>query len=175
MMSGTVGASDAATFLRNFEEKAEFNQYWYSQRTIDRIVQEVVRIGGRVGFLSTPSIYFALPEDVRAGCFVFDVRLGSKSPFNQSAMFTTYNEFRSMMSGRMTEDLCILISINRMIFQASFWALSIWFVVDPPFITEEVWRKYGASSNLLRKTGVDENGRLLHYYFSCVLRLQSVA
>lgn len=48
-------------------------------------------------------------------------------------------------------------------------------VVDPPFITEEVWRKYGASSNLLLKTGVDENGRLLHYYFSCVLRLQSVA
>ncbi len=65
--------SNSSLFLRDFEEKAEFNQYWYSQKTIDRIVDEIVRVGGRVGFLSTPSLYFALPESVRENCFVFDV------------------------------------------------------------------------------------------------------
>lgn len=70
-----MAASNSTTFLRNFEEKAEFNQYWYSQKTIDRIVEEIVRIGGRVGFLSTPSLYFALPDSVREHCFVFDVRV----------------------------------------------------------------------------------------------------
>jgi hypothetical protein len=68
-----MATSNTALFLKNFEEKAEFNQYWYSQITIDRIVEEVVRMGGRVGFLSTPSLYFALPESVREHCYVFDV------------------------------------------------------------------------------------------------------
>lgn len=36
--------------------------------------------GGRVGFLSTPSIYFSLPDDVRKNCFVFDVRVSFDFP-----------------------------------------------------------------------------------------------
>ena len=31
-------------------------------------------------------------------------------------------------------------------------------VVDPPFITEEVWRKYGTTCKLLLKEGVEETG-----------------
>lgn len=68
-----MATSNSSEFLRNFEEKAEFNQYWYSKNTIDRIVEEIVRVGGRIGFLSTPSLYFALPSSVRESCFVFDV------------------------------------------------------------------------------------------------------
>jgi hypothetical protein len=32
-----------------------------------------VNLKGRIGFLSVPSIYFALPDDVRAEAFCFDV------------------------------------------------------------------------------------------------------
>jgi hypothetical protein len=34
-------------------------------------------------------------------------------------------------------------------------------VIDPPFITEDVWRKYAISANLLLKAGVDVNGKSL--------------
>lgn len=32
-------------------------------------------------------------------------------------------------------------------------------VIDPPFITEEVWRKYAVTAQLLLRKGVDENGK----------------
>lgn len=56
-----------------FEEKAEFNQYWYSTFTIQKIADEVCSVGGTVGLVSTPSIYFSLPEEFRANCYLFDV------------------------------------------------------------------------------------------------------
>ena len=33
-------------------------------------------------------------------------------------------------------------------------------VVDPPFITREVWEKYAVTSHLLLKTGSDADGKL---------------
>jgi hypothetical protein len=121
--------------LKEFEEKPEFNQYWYSQKTIDRIVEEVVRVGGRVGFLSTPSLYFALPESVRESCFVFDI----DEVWKNDRGFVLY-DFNSPDTLR--EDL-----------HNSFDMV----VVDPPFITEEVWRKYAIASKILLKSGKDES------------------
>ena len=34
-------------------------------------------------------------------------------------------------------------------------------VIDPPFITREVWEKYAATAKLLMKKGVNAEGRLL--------------
>lgn len=48
-------------------------QYWYSTYTINQIVEDCVNVGGRIAFLSTPSVYFALPEEVRANAYCFDV------------------------------------------------------------------------------------------------------
>ena len=56
-----------------FAEKAEFNQYWYSTHTIQNIVHEICSVGGKVGLVSTPSLYFSLPEDFRSNCFLLDV------------------------------------------------------------------------------------------------------
>jgi hypothetical protein len=65
-------------------EDGDHNQYWYSNSTIDRIIEDQVEqlsapdapAGGRIaGFLSTPSLYFTLPDELRKQCFVFDVSL----------------------------------------------------------------------------------------------------
>jgi hypothetical protein len=60
-------------FLSKYEEKGDFNQYWYSSYTIKKMVDEVMYLNGRTAFLSTPSLYFSIPEDNRSLCYVFDV------------------------------------------------------------------------------------------------------
>lgn len=61
-------------FLASFPEKAEHNQYWYSSFTIQKVVEELIQAGGKIAFLSTPSLYFSLPEELRQQAFVFDVK-----------------------------------------------------------------------------------------------------
>jgi hypothetical protein len=68
-------------FLSKYEEKGDFNQYWYSSYTIKKMVEEVMDLNARTAFLSTPSLYFSIPEDKRSLCYVFDV----SSPKVQSA------------------------------------------------------------------------------------------
>ena len=56
------------------------NQYWYSRATIEALVGEIeahAQDGQRVGFLSTPSLYFALASPSvqrRSTLFEFDER-----------------------------------------------------------------------------------------------------
>ena len=68
-------------FLANNPEDPTTNQYWYSKPSIDALAGECARIisertkGGdkfKVAFLSTPSLYFALSEDLRKHCYVMD-------------------------------------------------------------------------------------------------------
>ena len=62
-------------FLAGHEEKADLNQYWYSQATIDVIVAEVEEVSEKAAFLSTPSIYFSLKRSspLRKASWVFDL------------------------------------------------------------------------------------------------------
>jgi hypothetical protein len=67
------------TFLGITPENANFNQYWYSNATIEVLTKAILEIlslagGRRVAFLSTPSLYFSLPEEKRIDCKVFEVR-----------------------------------------------------------------------------------------------------
>lgn len=55
------------------EEKAEFNQYWYSPYTISQMVEEVLTLSGKTALISTPSIYFSIPEEARKNCYLLDV------------------------------------------------------------------------------------------------------
>jgi hypothetical protein len=70
----SVGSKSNKDFIDAFREKEQFNQYWYSRYTISKVVEEIVAVGGSVAFLSTPSLYFSLPEEIRQNCYVFDVR-----------------------------------------------------------------------------------------------------
>ena len=51
------------------------------------MVEDCVNIGGKIAFLSTPSVYFALPEEARAKSYCFDV---SEIWF----LFSSKNSFR---------------------------------------------------------------------------------
>lgn len=62
------------TFLVKNKEKAEFNQYWFSQKTIDFLVNEVLKHGKTIAFISTPSVYFSLTDEtLRKTSFLFEV------------------------------------------------------------------------------------------------------
>lgn len=70
-------------FLKVTKEKSIFNQYWYSESTIRVLVEAIVEICEkhesteqpmRIAFLSTPSLYFALPMEHRQFCKLFEVR-----------------------------------------------------------------------------------------------------
>ena len=56
-------------------ENPDFNQYWYSELTIKRMVEELTLLDGKVAFLSTPSVYFSVPQHIRDKSYVFDVNL----------------------------------------------------------------------------------------------------
>lgn len=64
-------------------QKEELNQYWYSVGTVATLAREAIveapESGGRVAFLSTPSVYFAVKSQqsdfsTQHECFLFDVR-----------------------------------------------------------------------------------------------------
>jgi hypothetical protein len=67
----------ASQFLKDNIEDGDYNQYWYSEKTIGRMVEALIENGGSIAFLSTPSIYFALPDDIRSKAYVFDVSFRS--------------------------------------------------------------------------------------------------
>jgi hypothetical protein len=67
------GQESANQFLEDTPEDALLNQYWYSSRTVDAIVQGCVAACEdkpqhllSVACLSTPSIFFSLPPALRA-------------------------------------------------------------------------------------------------------------
>ena len=62
----------------------QLKRYWYSNFSIEMMIEDQVAqdgltggpVGGRkIAFLSTPSLYFTMPEEIRKRCFVFDVSL----------------------------------------------------------------------------------------------------
>ncbi|GMI38953.1 hypothetical protein TeGR_g11088 [Tetraparma gracilis] len=130
-----------AAFLQGNPEEPSMNQYWYSQPTISALTSECSRLiaeGGadfKVAFLSTPSIYFALSEAERKQCFVFDY--DKKWESDRGFVFYDFNDQETLPKElHNTFDLV---------------------VIDPPFITREVWEKYTASSKLLLCVDPTEN------------------
>ncbi len=108
------------------KERTEFNQYWYSPKTIEAITSELKSVSGPIAFLSTPSLFFSanLPDSV---LFDFDASLGNTIPDS----FVQY-DYR---------DLSTIPEKFLNIFSA--------IVVDPPFITAEVWRAYASAAAVL--------------------------
>ena len=128
----------ANAFLDNKEneENGDFNQYWYSAPTIARIVEAMVATGGSIAFLSTPSLYFSLPDDLRAKAYVFDY--DKKWEADRGFVFYDFNAPDAVpVALHGTFDLV---------------------VVDPPFITHEVWEKYAVTAKLLMKSGTAADG-----------------
>mmetsp|Transcript_23689 Transcript_23689/g.21052 ORF Transcript_23689/g.21052 Transcript_23689/m.21052 type:complete len:159 (+) Transcript_23689:52-528(+) len=100
-------------------------------------------------FLSTPSIYFSLKDKeikAKSKVFDFDEEFGKKDP----SCFVKY-DFNKVEE--IPEEL-----------KGTFDMV----VIDPPYITEEVWAKYAEASRFLLKEGglilgstIDENEEML--------------
>ena len=61
-------------FLVKNKENADFNQYWFSNNTIQFLVNESSTQGKNIAFLSTPSVYYSLTDkDIKLNSNVFDV------------------------------------------------------------------------------------------------------
>ena len=72
-----MAAVDTKKFLLRNPEKEEYNQYWYSEATIDALAREVVQQQEEetaCAFLSTPSVYFAIKPEQRQSSILLDVR-----------------------------------------------------------------------------------------------------
>ena len=121
-------------FLDATPEVASLNQYWYSARTLAALVAELESgaCGLRVAFLSTPSVYFSLPEAsaVRQASYCFDY----DDQWNGDPRF----RFFDFNSEKIDADL-----------EHAFDCV----VVDPPFITRDVWAKYAACAQSALKPG----------------------
>jgi hypothetical protein len=130
-------------FLEGNVEDGDFNQYWYSPFTIDRMVEDMVQqatIDGRndykIAFLSTPSLYFSLPEEIRKNSFVFDY--DKKWDNDRGFVFYDFNSPEVVPADLLGS--CDMV------------------VIDPPFITRDVWEKYAISAKLLLKK---ETGQII--------------
>ncbi|CAG9336335.1 unnamed protein product [Blepharisma stoltei] len=138
------------TFLQQHREKEEFNQFWYSSRTINALVDETedLHLQGftKIACLSTPSLYFSLTEKSKENSRLFEI----DRSFQRDKGFVFYDFNHS-------EELDPAL-------EKSFDVV----VVDPPFITREVWEKYSRAVKFLLKDGgkiivssVDENAPML--------------
>eukprot|EP01035_Chromulina_nebulosa_P020342 gene20342-26405_t len=116
-------------FLKSNPENGDYNQYWYSNYTIDKIVEDLNDCTGTIAFLSTPSLYFSLSIDKRNNSYLFDY----DTKWNSDRGFIKYdfNQPDNIPKHLLGTFDCV--------------------VIDPPFITREVWEKYTNTAKLLMK------------------------
>lgn len=134
------------SFLETNEEDGDYNQYWYSPYTIEKIVEDCVKLFDNDNdnskvliFLSTPSLYFSLPEYLRKTSYVLD-----------------YDKKWSNDRGFVFYDFHDPLTIpNDLLGKADY------IIIDPPFITRDVWEKYADTAKLLLKQGNSSSGEPL--------------
>lgn len=120
---------------------ADLNQYWYSAATIEVLCnavracclqppQAIARLD--CAFVSTPSLFFSLDKEERSRCRVldYDSALGDGEPGFSFYDFNAATDLPAELHGAFA---CV--------------------VIDPPFITQEVWLKYAETAKLLLAPG----------------------
>ncbi|KAJ1624991.1 putative N6-adenine methyltransferase-domain-containing protein [Pavlovales sp. CCMP2436] len=139
----SVVEAEAASWIASHKEIADMNQYWYSPATISKMVRVIRRhcIGDTgdakapldCAFVSTPSIFFALEKAERANSRVldYDRQLGTEE---EGMFFYDFNEPAENLPAEM---------------KGAFRSV----VIDPPFITRDVWEKYAESARWLLAPG----------------------
>ncbi|CAK82102.1 unnamed protein product (macronuclear) [Paramecium tetraurelia] len=138
-------------FLAKKAEDSTLNQYWFSEQTIEFLVDHIESIyqnGQKIAFLSTPSIYCSLKnQEVKqnSALFEFDLKLNKEKGF----VFYDFNKpIEGLEQFKNTFDIIL---------------------IDPPFITEEVWGKYAQTINYIKKEdakilccSIKENAKMLY-------------
>lgn len=131
-----ASASSSPSFLHYAPEDQQLNQYWYSQSTIGTLREAILegvasldKDAPRVAFLSTPSLFFALEEAERQSFFLFD--FDSKATWSKDANYVYYDYNNPLEFDETLRNSFDLV------------------VIDPPFITREVWDKYAQTAKAL--------------------------
>ena len=118
-------------FLKKTPENENYNQYWYSEKSIQFIVNQIQKHESKkIGLIATPSIFFSLPKEIQDNSYLFDIddtliskhKNGKKYDFN----WTNYDEKFSDLKNSFD-----------------------FIVIDPPFITEDAWAKFASFAKYL--------------------------
>lgn len=150
------------SFRANNPEKSEYNQYWFSEFTVETIVEELVGLGAKkVAFLSTPSVFFcAQDREIEGTLFDVDETLACK--VQEPNRFVQF-DFR--------------ISQEWPSLHEKFDAV----LVDPPFITPDVMLTYANRAKSLIKRGgrvlwtsTAENESVLKHLFGNEMHIHAV-
>ncbi|EKF99995.1 hypothetical protein TCSYLVIO_009077, partial [Trypanosoma cruzi] len=145
------------------EEKTEFNQYWYSPKTINVLLDEVRHHATACAFLSTPSLYFTLvgerdeamtnKDDVDTeGTAAALAAGGAAASLITSSRLFEFDRQWEKDPGFVHYDFHKPDHVPVQHFAAFDYVLA-----DPPFITEDVWAAYVQTAKLLLRPG----GKLL--------------
>lgn len=107
-------------------ENSDYNQYWYSDNTVNTIVMELELVKPvRVACVSTPSVFLAAVEaGIPCDLFEFDTCIGDLSWAGKGSNKFVQYDFRSTDMDQL------------------YWGAYDVVVADPPFITSDVIECY---------------------------------
>lgn len=165
--SATTSTSNTTPIFSLEVTKDRLNQYWYSKKTIHTMLSEVLHHATRVAFLSTPSLFFALDQPLPLLSSSSSTRehttssSGSTSSGVTGDVETPDEEARRKalraQSTLFEYDMQFASDPNFVFYdfqkpdQIPIQHLGQYdyVVVDPPFITEDVWSAYMLTVKLL--------------------------
>jgi hypothetical protein len=127
-------------FLKLFGEKEDINQYWFSEKTIDFIVNQITKHAedenSKIAFVSTPSIFFSLDDSFKhkSKLFDYDDRLLKR---HANAVKFDFNEFSDLAKNPEFLDKFDFI------------------MIDPPYINEPSWTKFAEFAKVIAQKSND--------------------
>lgn len=156
-MDGKIYSTKNKFLKLNLENK-EFNQYWFSEKTINFIINQIKKCtlnieNYKVAMISSPSIFFSLEKDMQENCYLFEIdeKLLKK---HKNCVYYDYNKFS--------------VNENNVDFK-NYKEYFDYIIIDPPFIVKEAWIKYAEFTNYIKKNNsniltcsIFENEKLLY-------------
>jgi hypothetical protein len=136
--AGKKVASKNNTFLKLYHEKEKFNQYWFSEKSISFIVNQIEKYGSTIALISCPSIFFSLNNEMKDKSFLFDIDT-SFCKKHKNAKEYDYREYEKLIPE----------------FENKFDFI----LIDPPFIDQEPWSKFAEFATKIAKK--DEEGNVI--------------
>lgn len=132
--------------------KGELNQYWYSQHTIRTLLSEVTDHAKRCAFLSTPSLYFSLASKAPGEDATDDEKLEYQraAALRKNSRLFEFDRQWQCDAGFVFYDFQRPDQIP-----VQYMGCFDYVVVDPPFITREVWARYVETIKLIIKPPED--------------------
>jgi hypothetical protein len=123
-------------FLVSTPENGDFNQYWYSDKTIGTIIEELAAQGcTSVACIACPSIFFTLKQ-LQPAIFDKSILLDIDTQWEKEKGYVRY-DFREPLT-----------------FPESLHHQYTCVIIDPPFVTRDAWVKFAEAGKFLGSENV---------------------